>query len=103
MPHSKHVFVCVQNRPVGHPRGSCQAKGGPRVFQAFMDEFNRRGLWNDHRLTNTGCLGPCERGASVVVYPDGVFYGPVSASDVSEIIDLHLLVGTPVQRLVTNG
>jgi hypothetical protein len=23
----KHVFVCAQQRPPGHPRGSCAAKG----------------------------------------------------------------------------
>jgi (2Fe-2S) ferredoxin len=103
MPHQKHVFVCVQNRPVGHPRGSCQAKGGLRVYQAFVDEFNRRALWNDYRLTNTGCLGPCDRGASVVVYPDAVFYGHVAAGDVAEIIDTHLLAGSPVLRLVAGG
>ena len=99
MKQKKHVFVCVQNRPAGHPRGACQTKGGPRVYQAFVDEFNRRGIWQDYRLTNTGCLGPCEHGASVVVYPDGVMYQEVTTRDVPTIIDEHLLLGAPVERL----
>jgi Ferredoxin len=26
-------------------------------------------------LTNTGCMGPCMMGPSVLVYPEGVMYG----------------------------
>ncbi|HET9953570.1 MAG TPA: (2Fe-2S) ferredoxin domain-containing protein [Polyangiaceae bacterium] len=95
----KHVFVCVQNRPAGHPRGSCQSKGSPSLYQAFSDEFTRRALWNDYRLTLTNCLGPCENGPSVLVYPEGVLYGHVGAEDVAPIVDQHLIAGSPVERL----
>lgn len=93
------MFVCVQNRPLGDPRGSCQARGGPLVFERFVDEFTRRGLWSEHRLTNAGCLGPCEGGANVVVYPDGLLYHRVTAADVSEIVQGHLIGGNRVERL----
>lgn len=96
----KHIFVCVQNRPVGHPRGSCQAKDSPSVFDAFATELRKRLPDAPFRLTNTGCLGPCDHGASVVVYPDGVLYGGVSAEDVPEIVAEHVEGGTPVTRLV---
>lgn len=99
MPHKKHVLVCVQNRPAGHARRSCQSKGSPRVYQAFVDEFDKRGLWQEFRLTNTGCLGPCDHGASVLVYPEGVMYGHVTPVDVAAIIDEHLRAGAPVARL----
>jgi (2Fe-2S) ferredoxin len=95
----KHVFVCVQNRPAGNQRGSCQSKGSPRVYQAFVNEFDRRELWSELRLTTSGCLGPCDEGASVVVYPDGVLYSHVGEADVSSIIDQHLLGNAPVGRL----
>lgn len=99
MPPKKHVFVCVQNRPAGHPRGSCQSLGSPRVYQAFVDEFNRRSLWGTIRLTTSGCLGPCECGANVVIYPEGILYGRVSQNDVIPIIEEHLVNGTPIERL----
>ncbi|MFO1234273.1 MAG: hypothetical protein U1E47_04070 [Rivihabitans pingtungensis] len=41
----KHVLVCVQGRPPGHPRGSCQANGCNDVAQAFSNEFQQRNLW----------------------------------------------------------
>jgi hypothetical protein len=36
---SKHVFVCAQTRPPGHPRGSCGQLGSTAVFQTFMQQF----------------------------------------------------------------
>lgn len=95
----KHVLVCVQGRPPGHPRGSCQEKGCGDLYQAFMAQFQERNLWNDFMLTNTGCLGPCATGPSVLVYPEGVMYGGVKVEDVATIIEEHLIGDKPVERL----
>ena len=35
-----HVFVCVQTRAPGHPRGCCQAKGGADLLQAYRDTLD---------------------------------------------------------------
>lgn len=95
----KHVLVCVQGRPPGHPRGSCQQKGCNEVYQGFLEAFQARNLWSDYALTNTGCIGPCADGPSVLVYPEAVMYSGVSAADVGAIIDEHLLGDQPVERL----
>jgi (2Fe-2S) ferredoxin len=95
----KHVLVCVQSRPPGHPRGSCGAKGCAEVYNCFMAEFQNRNLWGQFQLTNTGCLGPCDLGPSVLVYPEGIMYAGVKAADVTAIIDEHLLADQPVERL----
>ena len=52
------------------------------------------------RANAAGCLDACERGVSVVVYPDNVWYGGVTVNDVAEIIEDHLMGGRPVQRLL---
>jgi (2Fe-2S) ferredoxin len=95
----KHVLVCVQGRPPGHPRGSCQQKGCGEVHQAFLEAFQRRNLWADYAVTNTGCLGPCSAGPSVLVYPEAVMYAGVTPGDVAAIIDEHLVGDVPVERL----
>jgi (2Fe-2S) ferredoxin len=95
----KHLLVCVQNRPADHPRGSCGARGCQAVFQEFSRQFMARSLWTDFLLTNTGCLGPCGSGPSVLVYPDNIMYAGVATSDVAAIIDQHLIGGTPVAHL----
>jgi (2Fe-2S) ferredoxin len=95
----KHVFVCLNERPPGHPKGCCSARGGPLL----LDEFNRliqeRQAFGRILVTRSGCLKPCELGANVLVYPDGIMYVGVTVADVAEIFDQHLLGGRPVERL----
>jgi (2Fe-2S) ferredoxin len=95
----KHVFICTQNRPQGHPRGSCGEKGCADVMNEFMNEIQARNLFEKIALTNTGCMGPCMFGTSVLVYPEGIMYGKVTKEDVKTIIDEHLLGGKPVEAL----
>jgi (2Fe-2S) ferredoxin len=94
----KHVFICVQNRGPGHPRGSCMQSGCGEVFEEFAFEAQQRNLNNRIAFTTTGCLGPCN-GPHVLVYPEGVMYGRVTKDDVKAIVEEHLLGGTPVARL----
>ncbi len=48
----------------------------------------------------TGCVGSCDLGPVVIVYPEGVFYQKLKAEDVPEIAEQHLLKGRPVERLL---
>jgi (2Fe-2S) ferredoxin len=95
----RHVFVCSQQRPGGHPRGSCAAKGASPLLQAFWAELQKRQAYDKVAITYSGCLGPCEHGPNVLVYPEGVLYSGVSTADVAEIFDSHLEGGRPVERL----
>ncbi len=95
----KHVFVCSQTRPDGHPRGCCTQKGGNDLIQAFWKELQQRNLFDKIAVTYSGCLGPCDQGPNVVVYPEGVLYSGITKDDVTAIFDEHLTGGTPVQRL----
>jgi len=100
----KHVFVCSQSRPAGHPRGSCAHKGGSELLQAFWKELQNRNAYDRVAITYSGCIGPCDQGPNVLVYPDGVLYGGVSKDDVAEIFDSHLNGDVPVERLrVSSG
>jgi (2Fe-2S) ferredoxin len=100
MPHpARHVFVCSQQRPPGHPRGSCGARGGTAVLQAFWAELQKRQAYEQVAITYSGCLGPCEGGPNVLVYPEAVLYQKVGVDDVVEIFDQHLIGGEPVARL----
>ncbi|ABK42576.1 ferredoxin, 2Fe-2S [Magnetococcus marinus MC-1] len=95
-----HVFVCMNRRPEGHPRGSCQASGSQGTFEAFNTELEKRGMYEQVFVTGTFCMGPCDRGPVAVVYPEGVWYGNVKPEDVSEIFDKHFVDGgEPVERL----
>ncbi len=95
-----HIFVCVNQRPPGHPKGDCASKGSRALLQKFQEETEKRQLWDSVMVNGTTCLGPCNLGPSVVIYPEGVWYGKVTVQDVEEIMDQHVLGGKPVERLL---
>jgi (2Fe-2S) ferredoxin len=67
--------------------------------EAFKVELARRGLKGIVRANKSGCLDACAHGPTVVVYPEGVWYGGVTVADVPEIVERHLVGGEPVERL----
>ena len=75
-----HVFVCAQQRPAGHPRGSCGEKGAASLMDQFSQKLIANNLMNKVSLVPTGCLGPCRAGANVLVYPGGTMYMDVGCN-----------------------
>lgn len=100
MRYRHHVFVCENRRPDDDPRGCCAAKGSEAIRDALKAELHRRGLKKDVRANGSGCLDNCAEGPTVVVYPEGVWYGHVKVEDVPEIVESHLVNGVPVERLL---
>src|SRR2546427_3238601 len=101
-PIQHHVFVCTGK--------SCSAVDSAEVKAAFERELLSRGLLFGKEkkgknpkgsvvLTECASVGFCAIGAAVMVYPDGIWYAQVRASDVPEIIEEHLLSGRVVERL----
>ena len=96
----RHVFVCTNERAPDHPRGSCKLKGSVEVRDTLKAELKARGLAKVVRANNAGCLDQCEHGITVVVYPEQVWYGHVTAADIPEIIERHIMKGEIVERLL---
>lgn len=94
-----HVFVCTNQRPDGAPRPSCAAAGGNEVHAALQQAAKAAGLAGRVRINKSGCLDQCEHGATVVVYPESVWYGGVKPEDAAEIVEKHLVGGQAVGRL----
>jgi (2Fe-2S) ferredoxin len=98
-PFRFHLFVCTQQKPEGVP--SCPASGSFAVLGALDREIQARGLGHDVQLTTCGCMGLCDEGPVMVVYPAGVWYRRVQPSDIRNR-RTHLGDGKPVDRLVWN-
>jgi predicted metal-binding protein len=71
-PFRFHVFVCTQQKPEGVP--SCPAHGSFAVLERLDREIQARGLGIDVQITTCGCMGLCDEGPVIVVYPEGVWY-----------------------------
>lgn len=98
-PFKHHVFVCANVREPGNPRGSCTTDGKSPLLPLFQAGVKEAGIKAEVRPNKSGCLDQCEHGPTVVVYPDAVWYGFVTPGDVNEIVQSHLVNGTPVERL----
>lgn len=98
--YERHVFVCINERPPGHPKGCCLDKGSAEVRDILKDELKKRGLAGIVRANNAGCLDACAHGVSMVVYPDGIWYGHVTKEDIPDIIDRTILEGEVIERLL---
>ncbi len=95
----KHIFVCENKRPEGHPKGCCADKNSAEVRALFKNRLKQLGLSTEIRANASGCLDACEHGVTVVVYPEQVWYGGVTIDDVEEIIQKHLINNRPIDRL----
>ena len=98
--YHRHVFFCTNQRAPGE--GCCNDHGAARARDYVKDRVKALGLSteaNRIRINNAGCLGRCELGPVLVVYPEEVWYTWVDESDLDEIIEQHLQHGTTVQRL----
>jgi len=96
----RHIFVCGNVRPAGHPRGCCDPAAQAELQKLFKQKLAQLGLKGKVRANQAGCLDQCEHGPNVVIYPEAVWYGGVTVDDVDEILQSHVLGGEPVRRLV---
>ena len=85
-----HVLICGG--------AGCISSGCQAVKEAFIQELQANGLQDEIQLIETGCVGSCDLGPIVIVYPEGVFYQHVTPEDVREIVSEHLLKGRYVKR-----
>lgn len=68
------------------------------VYRRLQELVLRHGVAWDVLVTRTLCLSTCRDGPSVVVYPEGVWYGGVTEAAAEEIFHEHLVAGRPVER-----
>ncbi len=94
-----HIFICINQREPGHKRGSCNVDGSEKLRDAFKKEVERRGLKPQVRANACACLDQCEVGPTIVIYPQGVWYGRVTVEDVPRIVEETIVGGRIIPEL----
>jgi NADH:ubiquinone oxidoreductase subunit F (NADH-binding)/(2Fe-2S) ferredoxin/NAD-dependent dihydropyrimidine dehydrogenase PreA subunit len=79
---------------------ACQSSGSDQVKRALLEALGSHDLLSEVQIVETGCMGPCELGPVLLVYPEGTFYVRVKPDDAAEIVSEHFLKGRPVRRLL---
>ncbi len=99
-----YLFVCVNRRPDGTPKGSCATRGAESLHAELKATIAARGMAaTTVRACTASCLDVCWAGPAIAIGSSAaqptVFYGRVQLSDVSEIVDA-IANGTVVERLL---
>ncbi len=87
-----HALICAG--------AQCLAAGGNGFEDALKDELKKHGLESEISVVETGCMGACQLGPLMVVYPEGIVYTKLSPEDAKEIVEQHFVKGRPVERLM---
>ena len=84
-PYVCHVFVCVNDRQ--GKRKSCADGNSPQVRMALKQAINDRGWRGKVRVSQCGCMGLCNDGPNIIMYPQQTWYSGVTTADVDRILD----------------
>lgn len=98
--YNKHLFFCCNQREGG--KKCCNNADACSVRAYAKERLQALGLHGrgQVRVNQAGCMGRCQQGPVLVVYPDEVWYTYQSTADIDEIIERHIRQGEIVQRLL---
>jgi len=101
--YQHHVFICCNQREGGE--ACCNNHGASELLGYMKDQVKALGLSGPGgvRVNKAGCLGRCDFGPVMVVYPQETWYTFVDRQDIDEIVASHLKAGEPVERLKIDG
>lgn len=87
-PFRKLILVCVNERETG--KAACGGRGSYEIFRSLKQTMRDRGLNKEIRVTRTRCLGICELGPNVAVYPEGTWYSGMRPEDIPDLLARHV-------------
>lgn len=98
--YTKHILLCTNQKAAGKP--CCANSGGDDFFQYMKSKLVDLGIHGPGkiRISKSGCLGRCNSGPCIVIYPEGIWYSYASFEDIDRIIASHLLTGIQVNDLL---
>ena len=96
--YSRHVFLCTGE--------SCSATGvGEAAWEVLKRELKEKELSlatgpDACYRTKVGCLRICRGGPILLVYPEGTYYGGMTAEQIPEFVQRHLIEGRPIDERI---
>ncbi len=96
LPYKRHAIICTGQ--------FCSPERlGGSLYRRLAQLLEQHGLlFSADRVKRgeTPCLGVCEGGPVMVVYPEGIWYGGVTPVLLERIVTEHLRDGRPVEEAV---
>ncbi len=86
LPYRKIIFVCTHQRAEGE-RVCCANRGGAELRDALKAMVKARRLKGKIRVSQSGCMDQCEKGANIMVFPDNTWWSAVNPEDLEPLLD----------------
>ncbi|WMJ80423.1 NADH-quinone oxidoreductase subunit NuoF [Clostridium sp. MB40-C1] len=77
----------------------CNLADSKKISNLLKLELKQCGLDKEVEVIKTACLGFCNLGPVMIVYPEGIVYSNIKPSDIHEIVQEHFINGRVVKRL----
>jgi (2Fe-2S) ferredoxin len=87
----RHLFLCIGPE-------CCDPLEGEQAWENLKRRVKEMGA--GVMRTKAACLRVCQGGPWLVIYPEGVWYGEVTASRLEVILERHVIGGQPVEDWV---
>ena len=94
----RHAFLCIGE-------SCCTAAVGQESWEVLKKELKDRNLSLADGpaacyRTKVGCLRICTGGPILVVYPEGTWYGGMTAERIPRFVQEHLVDGQPIEEWI---
>jgi len=84
-PYRCHIFVCVNDRHGA--RKSCADGNSAEIRLRLKERFEQLHLPpGSVRVSQSLCLGLCNEGPNVLIYPQGIWHSGVRVEDIDAIV-----------------
>lgn len=87
-PYKRQIFVCVHH--ANGEKASCGDHQGEEVFRLLRETAKSRKLHPSIRVAQAKCLGQCNTGVNIMIYPENIWLSAVRTDDISSIADQYI-------------
>lgn len=86
--YQRHLIACDGSH--------CHHEGGSKLLKEVREQLGKES--RDIKCSTVSCLGQCNQGPVLIVYPDGVWYRCTKKSALKKIVEKHLIGGKLVKK-----
>ena len=87
-PYRRQIFVCTHDAK--GEKASCGDHKGEEVFRQLRETAKNKKLHPEVRVAQARCLGQCQLGVNIMIYPENIWLKHVSAQDVPAIAEKYI-------------
>jgi len=89
IPYKKQILVCTYSSEKYKRCGN--SLKGEIIFKELRRVAKEQGLHSSIRVTQTKCLGQCNDGPNVMIYPDNTWYNDIQIKDIPSLVEKYLV------------